>query len=106
MAVGTMYNIQRSLSEAQAFPVVGPLVVSPIKAVVSVAHLIVGLAGSILFGTFAILSGNKTLSKMAFKSFAHTGLGLVGLAYSVGNFLTLGILAYKIEILTVKPATS
>ena len=99
MSVSGCYSVQRSLSTGQAIPVVGPLVVSPIKAVFSVAQLIAGIAGSILFGTLAIVSNfTRPLDEIAFKSLQHAGLGLIGLMYSVSNMLSLGIVAYRFEV--------
>lgn len=97
--VNTMFEVQRQLSEWQATPVVGPLVVSPIKAVVSLAETIVGVVGTIFFGFLSALTGltSDDLIGYTFKSMGHVGLGLAGLAYSIANFATLGIVGYSIE---------
>lgn len=92
-----MVYIQRNLSQAQATPIVGPLVVSPVKGVVSLAQIIVGIAGTILFGTLALLSWNDTMFKYAAKSLGHVGIGFTGFVYSISNFISLGLVGYRIE---------
>ena len=97
MAITESWEFQRNLSTAQATPIVGPLLVSPIKAVVSVAQLVVGAVGSIFFGLLAAISLNDKLGELAFKSLCHTGMGLLGLLYSASNFVSLGLVGYRIE---------
>lgn len=94
------WSVQRSLSKAQATPIVGPLLVSPIKALVSVAELIVGIAGSILFGTLAVLTFNDYLGGKAVESLGHAGLGLLSLMYSISNILSLGLVGYRFEVIS------
>ncbi len=97
MAISESWEFQRTLSVAQATPIMGPLLVSPVKAVVSIAQLIVGVVGSIFFGFFAALTFNDRLGELAFKSLCHAGMGFLGLLYSVSNFVSLGIIGYNIE---------
>lgn len=97
MTISESWEFQRTLSAAQATPIVGPLLVSPVKAVVSIAQLIVGTVGSIFFGFLAALTFNDRLGELAFKSLCHTGMGFLGLLYSASNFLSLGIIGHNIE---------
>lgn len=92
-----MMSIQRDLSQSQSIPVVGPICISPIKAVVSIAQIIAGLAGTILFGPIAYFTHNNELALLSVHSFLYLGTGIIGLLYSVTNMLTLGILGLSIE---------
>jgi hypothetical protein len=92
------WNFQRKLSSYQAFPVLGPVIISPIKATVSVAQAILGFAAAVILGTFSgVLLFNPYLGKKFLVSLAHFGQGSLGCGYSLANMLTLGGLAYAIE---------
>ena len=95
--ISASWEVQRALSSAQATPIVGPLLVSPVKAVFSTAQLVAGVAGTILFGTLALLTFHPDLASLATKSIAHVGMGALGLMYSVSNFISLGIVSYRLE---------
>jgi hypothetical protein len=90
-------DTQRTLSKAQAIPVVGFLLASPVKALFSTLEFIVGIAATIFFGTGAVLILNDKLAGYAWKALQHAGLGLTGICYSIGNVLSLGLLGYRIE---------
>ena len=98
-----MYDCQRSLDKAQAMPVVGFIFVSPIKAIVSAVEFVIGFALTIIgaLGTLLHLcftgKFSDSLSHFTWTAMKEAGLGLLGIAYSVCNILTLGILGYRIE---------
>ena len=87
-----MWNVQETLLKAQATPLVGPIVVSPVKALISTAQLVAGIAGIILFGPLIVICNNKYCAKKAFCCVGHIGTGLIGLVDSIVNIVTLGIL--------------
>ncbi len=89
-------GVQRSLSTAQAIPVFG-IAVSPVKAAVSIVQIIVGLAGTIIFGVGVLLTNREAFGFGTVISFGISLAGATSLVYSIGNILTLGILGYKLE---------
>ncbi len=97
MTLSGSWEIQRSLSRLQAIPVLGSTLVSPIKAVVSLAETVAGIAGAILFGTIAVITDDKDSVGRCVESLGHIGLGLLGFMYSVSNFFTLGAVGYTVE---------
>ncbi|MCE5318734.1 MAG: hypothetical protein LLG04_15405 [Parachlamydia sp.] len=115
MSFNLVYSFQNTLSRAQAKPVIGPLFVSPVKAVAGIVQTVacvalsffLGLASN-LFLNFGIMSSNdrrkekwfqkaRVLEKAADKALACVGYGLGSVAYSFANMATLGIAAYRIE---------
>lgn len=101
---GIMWDIQRYLSKGQAIPLLGPALVSPLKAVVSLVELVVGFIFAVIFAILTALTlclTNKDLSnglgKNAFTAATHSALGLVSFGYAVANMLSLGILGYILE---------
>ena len=90
-------DMQNILSMGQAIPVVGPICVSPVKAIASVGQTIVAIAASILFGSLALLTNNKTLDHIYIRSQKNVNSGICHLAYSIINMLTLGIVGFKKE---------
>jgi hypothetical protein len=110
---GTLYELQRNLSVAQASPILGPLIVSPAKALVSVAEIIIGIAIAVLFGVFSLLfilfHQNDALSWTATQTaygLGNVGLGVTSLIYSVANMGTLGLFGYAVENLYYAGAPS
>lgn len=97
MSISGSWEIQRSLSKLQAIPVIGSTLVSPVKAVVSLAETVAGIAGAIIFGTLAVVTSSPYCAEKCIKSVAHIGLGLLGFMYSVSNFISLGIVGYTVE---------
>lgn len=111
-------NAQRSLSQGLRIPVLGALIVSPIKlalgAVQATAGLVILVAAKVLKALLEIISAliedpaapqaSKVLRKIN-KAFDHlddfgkSGLsvGLIAIIYSVANIATLGFLGLKIE---------
>jgi len=105
-SAGQMLEVQRQLSKAQAFPVAGPIIASPVKAVISLAEIVGGLASTIIFGVLATLflmvfaeTPCGFCVEMACDSLAHLGLGILSFGYSVANMCTLGLVGYRIEYL-------
>lgn len=97
-------EVQRGLSKAQAFPIAGPLLVSPAKMIVSTAQIIYGIAKAVFFGTIALSTAVLGYSNLAEKStkemvsgFAHMLFGTCSLIYSNANFWTLGIVGFTCE---------
>ena len=88
-----MCDFQSRLSYMQAFPLLGPLIVSPIKAVISCAEIVAGVACTIIFGTISLIS----LFQLSWSrrgiidGIGHVGLGSLGFIASVLNIATLGI---------------
>ncbi len=81
----------------QAVPVVGPLIASPLKAAISIIQLVVGtILGMITACIGACRHSNKTLNFSA-SCFEQARQGGSGLAYSLANIFTAGILAYRIK---------
>lgn len=115
MSLNSVYSIQNTLSRAQAKPVVGPLFVSPVKALAGIVQTIASLAlsfflgaASNLFLNLGIMSSDdskrekwfekaRVLEKAADDTLSLAGYGLGSVAYSFANMATLGILGYRIE---------
>jgi len=92
-----MRRVQSKLSEFQAVPVVGPLIGSPIKATVSTVQAVAGLGAAIILAPVAAVTKNEKVIDYTCESFGQCGYGVMGLAYSIANIVTLGILGYKVE---------
>lgn len=93
-----MWEVQRGLSRAQAIPLIGPLVVSPLKAAVSLVQFVVGFFFSVICGSLCVMGVlSERLATSTFTALKHTGLGFIGLGYSLMNIFTLGILSMKVE---------
>lgn len=108
-------DVQEPLEQTQATPAVGPLFVSPAKLVVSSLQIAISVALGIIASVGLIISGIITPlvycdEQKAFAnpvsdffgnhtvvSFAHTGLGIYSLLYSILNMATLGVAGYCIE---------
>ena len=95
-------KLQSGLSKAQAFPVLGPAIASPIKLTCGIVQLIAGTFFGSLGSLSAMLaSPNSRLSDYGFsalKNGSHlAAIGGQGIAYSVINMLTLGILGFLVE---------
>ncbi len=104
MYLESMTQFQRTLSRAQATPLFGPLFISPCKAMISIAQIVVGVAGSIFFGSMAAISAFNFGGEYALKSFGHVTLGALSLLYSISNMLTLGLVGHALE--TARPGPS
>ena len=95
--VPTAFNTQRALSKAQAVPIVGPVVVSPIKLVVSLIEAAAGLVfGGMFLGlatSTGFLFGVKPLTTCG----AHFVLGTASALYAVVNFFSFGAAGLAIE---------
>lgn len=96
--------LQRNLSVAQAFPVVGPIVVSPTKAIVSLAQVITGFSKAVFFGTGVVISFTFRLEKALVHCLKQSGNGFLeifngtcSLSYSLANICTLGMTGFFCE---------
>ena len=96
-------SLQRSLSIAQAVPVIGPILVSPVKALVSTAEIIMGIAQTTLCGTGFLVCltlkvpGSVFFGEQSLIGAYHMLSGTGSLAYSLANFLTFGMTGIFIE---------
>lgn len=88
------------MSTAQAVPVLGPVFVSPCKAVVSLAQAITGFAVGVIFASLTVVTfGSDWCAGKTFQALGHVGMGVMAFGYSLINILTLGIAGYQIETL-------
>ncbi len=94
---GLTISLQQYLSESQAIPIIGPLLVSPLKAVISVVQLAAGSTLALLSATLGSLFRSPSTMKFAAISGLHAGLGLLSLCYSLANIISLGILGFYLE---------
>jgi hypothetical protein len=92
--VCSAFEFQHEMNRLQAFPVVGPLLVSPVKAVVDLAIIVGALASAILF---APLSFNYSCRQIALVSCLVVVAGCVDLLGSIANIASLGIFGYLYE---------
>ena len=102
MTLPAMFNVQRALSKAQALLIIGPICVSPVKAIVSLAQTIAGIAGTILCGAGLFLTRSEMFGKPLANSVGHIGLGMVSLLYSGVNMCTLGLFGLSVESFAYK----
>ncbi len=102
-SVQGMLDFQRGMSKAQATPLVGFAIISPIKAVVSLVQIAVGLVFAVICAIFSAFTGGcgtpcgKGFTKGACTSMAHAGLGMISLTYSIVNILSFGIASLVLE---------
>lgn len=92
-------TIQRALSIGQAVPILGPAIVSPIKAIVS---LIEGIAAGILYGVGKAFDkcfnkgwGESEFTRLSKCLAVHAA---VNLCYSIVNMATLGLAGLYLEL--------
>lgn len=85
-------DFQTALSDAQSTHIVGPLVVSPVKAVVSIAEAVAGVALGVILALASCVFLNRDLLTA---SIVVGGLyikdGLMGLISSILNMATFGM---------------
>ena len=91
------YKIQRGLGWLQSGYVVGPLVVSPVKALISTAEVIVALASVIFLSVAAFVMDDSSYMSRTLIPIVHIQHGLLNVVYSISNILTFGALSRKIE---------
>lgn len=111
MVTSTIKNIQNDLSFYQAIPLVGPVIVSPIKALASTVQIVVSFVTAMIFGTVALFAelinnSNKRFSQDMNKSLNVTFDGIKHLLYAKINMLTLGIFGLIVEISKLPPLKS
>lgn len=90
-------TLQDRLSIAQAVPIVGPIIGSPIKFAVSKAEIITGIALAV-FSVFAAILDTQTAKNMFTEGGKMIGEGFLHMGYAAANFCTAGILGLIIEI--------
>lgn len=91
------WNLQRVLSKAQAIPLIGFVVASPVKLLVSTIEFLAGSIFATIALTFGIIIDSDFLLEFAFTSGAHALLGLGAGLYSFGNMISFGILGLTFE---------
>lgn len=89
-------RVQFHLTRAEGTPVVGPIFVSPIKAVFSVAQMISSFAIAVILGALAGITRNEWLTQHALSYMVDAHLGFLGLQTSVMNMLSLGTTGYQL----------
>lgn len=101
--VKPLVSFHQKLNVFQAKPVIGSLAVSPVKACLSVAQIIVGAVGTVFssIAAYALLAAGKkdsaiTACHVASQAKKHCSVGLFQLANSITNFCTLGFQGRKI----------
>lgn len=102
MAINSFHNIiQKPLSNAQEFSVIGAIGVFPVKAVVSVAEIVTGIAALIIFGVPSIIACRKckTLNNLTTKAALASGCGCVSLVIATFKLVTLGLVKTSNSIL-------
>jgi hypothetical protein len=82
-------KIQSKLSEYQLTKIAGPLIVSPVKAILSIAQTITGIAIEVIFGVLASVADifSKELS-VFFDDLCHKGVSIRNKGFK--NFLSAG----------------
>lgn len=95
--LASMGNCQRAMSRAAAIPIVGPIFVSPVKGLVSLAQMVAGLAGAIFFGSLSVCLKNDWYVETGLVAIGHVGMGALGFVYSVSNIATLGLAPIQFE---------
>lgn len=100
-------NMQEKLDELQAIPIIGPVIFSPVKAVVSIAGIINGLALGIFYGVATVINRMTDRSYFNFvyyglkrdaeKGFSSAVEGVGNLLYSAVNICSIGIVGAFIE---------
>jgi len=94
-----MNEIQRSLSILQAVPLAGPICVSPIKAGVSLAQIIAGVAVTVFsLALSPFFSREFGCGKAAMEGLSMAGDGVLSFSYSIVNMLSLGIIGMVAEL--------
>lgn len=95
IATSPFQNTQRKLSKKQTTFIIGPLLASPAKMLVSAAQIIYGLAHAIFYGVLSIFS-SKYNTKYD-NGDHHWTHGLISLIYAATNMATLGIVGNVFE---------
>lgn len=89
-------RIQQSLHKAEGTPVVGPLLVSPVLALISLIQTVAYFAIGLFVSTLATLfSKNGWLREKADLATGVSIVGFVGLFASCLNMTTLGLSGYR-----------
>jgi hypothetical protein len=90
-------TVQRKLSILQTIPLVGFLVISPIKLVVSILQMVIGLAAAILLSVSATLVCSENLAEKSFISLIYVGVGVLSFLYALATLASLGGLGCLFE---------
>ncbi len=98
-SIQTMFDFQRNLSRLQAIPVMGFVVVSPVKAVFGIAQMVLGVALVIIgcVGHLLTLGQTDCIPKLIDISAQHVLIGGFATGYAIANITTFGLLSILIE---------
>lgn len=98
---GCVDGLQGRLRNWQAYPIIGPVIFSPIKAIISLVQLVLGMLVYIFAKLAASLCCSKCCAGLKNKiqhvvNQAHHNMviGLGELYYSLTNMATIGIVGY------------
>jgi len=98
-------DLQKKLNILQALPIVGPVVFSPIKALVSKVQIIASVTLGVSFGCESICASMQGMKQTAehydkhlVKSFNAAIEGAVNFLYASINFATFGIVGMCVEL--------
>ena len=114
-----VFTCQRGLSIAQAVPIVGPLVVSPVKLVASIVHTLAAALFAAFFAGVSLLTKgvnlafhserlenvSEKLGKVAHSCKEQINSGFASGAYSCVNIISLGFAGLVIEFFEIGPST-
>ena len=90
-------NVHRFLDKAQAVPLVGPVLASPVKTIVSIAQIVIAIAATVFLRVLLSFRQNRTLIQLSLKQSFQILQGIEGLISSTINMITLGYAGYKNE---------
>lgn len=88
---------QGRLTEAQSLPLVGPILFSPFKILLSVVEIVVGVA-SLIFNTLIYTFTQFPIFDDHYYSLVVVIIGLFHLGLAIFNILTLGVIGYLVTM--------
>ena len=95
-------SLQRVFSKAQIIPLIGPIVVSPVKAIVGLVEIVAGSVLGLLSGVFGTIFLSRPLLGCSVTSLKIACHGALSVIYAVGNLLSLSILGWIVEITPIQ----
>lgn len=95
--------VQRVLSIGQAIPIIGPVVISPIKLLVSIIEFVVAGSFALLAGTYGATFKDNSASEFAGRSLELMIFSPFSMLYSIGNMISLGLLGLAVELVIKEP---
>lgn len=92
-------QLQRALSIAQAVPFFGPLIVSDIKAMVSVAQVVIGVSLTVFGFCKNFYKPSLEAERIKIEGMHNLYQGCGSLLYSVVNKATVGLAGFVVEVI-------